>query len=150
MKFRVGDKVRQKRSGSNTNPNDNGKEAIVTVVGGSYLRGKTDDGILIDCIGEWKLANTRWRGEGAFELVHETTGTEELKTVKEQGGKEFMYKIISDNYEKTSDALLVEKYIGGQMTNSFIGGLVVSANKDAILTEAKRLDKEAKARDKAC
>lgn len=53
-------------------------------------------------------------------------------------------KVIRENFEKSEDEFVVSKYLGGQITDDFLGGLVVKANKAEILVEAKRLDKEAK------
>lgn len=66
-KFKVGDIVKQIEGGSHTAPEDNYKEAIVTVVGGRYLR--PGDGIKIKGIGTWDLEDNLWRGEDAFELA---------------------------------------------------------------------------------
>ena len=54
-----------------------------------------------------------------------------------------MKKAISDNYVQTADALLVEKYLGGEIADTFIGGLTVENYKEEILQEAKRRDEEA-------
>jgi len=53
-----------------------------------------------------------------------------------------MKKVISDVYEKTQDALLVERYFSSQIIDTFIGGLTVVTHKVAILKEAKRLEDE--------
>lgn len=85
-----------------------------------------------------------WHAKASLKVV-----PGEVKIVKE-GDKEVMLKVIRENFEKTEDACLVQKHLGGQITDNFIGGLVIAANKEAILVQAKFLEKEAKAREKAC
>lgn len=67
MKFKIGDIVKQTKSGYNTNIGDTGKEAVVTGIGLHYLR--DDDGITIQPTGDWGLRSTLPRGEDAFKLV---------------------------------------------------------------------------------
>lgn len=68
---------------------------------------------------------------------------------QKQGASGTMKKIISDNFEKTADALLVEKHLGSQITeNNIVDKLVVAQNKTAILAEAKRLEAEEEAKKK--
>ncbi len=55
-------------------------------------------------------------------------------------GENVMKKVIRENFEKTEDACLVEKHLGGLMNDHFMDGLVVKANKEAILKEARRLE----------
>ena len=67
---------------------------------------------------------------------------EYLKLVSKtkKGDVNIMKKVISDNYARTVNALLVEKHLGNQITDTFIGGLVVKVNKQEILDEARRLE----------
>jgi len=60
-------------------------------------------------------------------------------------GEKKMIALISKNYPKTDDALLVEKH-GVEMgiLNTFICELVVTNNKAAVLNEAQRLETEEK------
>lgn len=55
---------------------------------------------------------------------------------------------IAKNFGKTEDALLVEKHLGIHIGVNFIAGLVISSNTDAILTEAKRLEKAEQVKNK--
>ncbi len=64
-----------------------------------------------------------------------------LNGMKPKGEKE-MNANIAKVFEKTADALLVEKHLGNQFNEFFMTGLEMQAHKDAILSEAKR--KEAK------
>lgn len=87
-----------------------------------------------------------WHSKKSLQIV-----SDGLKTVKEQkGGEEGMLKeVIADNFEKTEDAIVVEKHLGHLIQDNFISGLVVAANKDAILKEAQHLKAAAqKAEDK--
>jgi len=52
-----------------------------------------------------------------------------------------MLKVISDVYEKTSDAVLVNKYFGGIISDHIYTGVVISELKDAFLKKAKELEK---------
>lgn len=133
-KFEVGDKIRQVRNGANTTNDDNGKEAFVTKVGLKYS--KEGDGILIKTIGDWILKNATPRGVAAFELVKRNSKTGENK----------MKKVISDIFIKTANALVVEKHLGSQITDNFIGGLILKQFKGDILEEARRLEAEKIAR----
>ncbi len=60
-----------------------------------------------------------------------------IKPIKREGGV-MMLKVITDNYEKTSDAVVVEKYMGAEMEklDTFVGSLIVKQFKNQILTEA--------------
>ena len=70
-------------------------------------------------------------------------GKEFLRLITNKGGEEGMLKkVIVDNFKKTDDAVIVEKHLGNQITDNFMCGLVVAANKDAILAEAKKLEAE--------
>jgi len=53
-----------------------------------------------------------------------------------------MNKNISDVFEKTKEALLVEKHLGNQIGTNFIDGLILADKKTEVLAEAKRLEKE--------
>jgi hypothetical protein len=55
-----------------------------------------------------------------------------------------MNKNISDVFDKTKEALLVEKHLGAQIGNNFIDGLILLDKKAEVLAEAKRLEKEEK------
>lgn len=59
-----------------------------------------------------------------------------------------MKKCISENYDKTADALLVEKWMSSDLTENFLTQLVVSDHKEKILAEAKRRGEEAKETNK--
>lgn len=54
--------------------------------------------------------------------------------IKEEG----MNKNISEVFEKTKDALLVEKHLGSELGNTFIDGLLLQDKKKEVLAEAKR------------
>lgn len=58
-----------------------------------------------------------------------------------------MMKVITDNFEKTADAVLVEKYFGSDLHqyDNFIGTLVIGVHKDAILAECQRREEAKKA-----
>ena len=64
-KFKVGDTVKQVQSGWNTDPEDNGKEAIVIESGGKYGE---FDAIKIDTK-NFVHKTDSWRGISGFELV---------------------------------------------------------------------------------
>lgn len=51
---------------------------------------------------------------------------------------------ISEVFDKTKDALLVEKHLGSQLGTTFIDGLILADKKTEVLAEAKRLEKEEK------
>jgi hypothetical protein len=55
-----------------------------------------------------------------------------------------MNKNISDVFDKTKEALLVEKHLGNQIGTNFIDGLILADKKTEVLAEAKRLEKEEK------
>ena len=59
-----------------------------------------------------------------------------------------MKRCISENFGKTEDALLVQKYIGNDLPDTFITVITVKNNTVEILAEAKRMDAEAKAKSK--
>ena len=65
-------------------------------------------------------------------------------TENKKGGD--MKKVISEAYEKTQDALVVEKHLGCEITDNFMGGLAVKLHKEVILKEAKRKEAEEKKR----
>ena len=71
---------------------------------------------------------------GHFKLASKT------QTIKENK----MNKNISEVFDKTKDALLVEKYLGNQIGTTFIDGLMLTDKKTEVLAEAKRLEKEEK------
>ena len=100
MKFKVGDVVRQVGHGWNTNSGDEGKEAIVIEVGGKFLSGlhSRNDGIRIECFGDWHLTTTDWRGEDGFEFVRHDINRLKIE--------------IGDTVEATRDCGNIKK--GGQ------------------------------------
>ena len=55
-----------------------------------------------------------------------------------------MNKNISEVFDKTKDALLVEKHLGAEIGTTFIDGLTLADKKTEVLAEAKRLEKEEK------
>ena len=59
-----------------------------------------------------------------------------------------MRKVISDVYEKTSDAVLVEKHFGANMLDNNVNSVIVSTLKDAFLKKAKELEAEENAKKK--
>jgi hypothetical protein len=68
-----------------------------------------------------------------------------FKLISTQTTKENnMNKNISDVFEKTKEALLVEKHLGAQIGTNFIDGLILADKKVEVLAEAKRLEKEEK------
>lgn len=118
-KFMVGDEVR--RTKSTWDGMKIGDIGTVTDVRGS---------------GNVKLKEYSRRGDhnrNNLELVIETT-KKEIKDMK---------KSITNVYEKTQDALVVEKYLGSCIVDDFTSELILRNNKVAYLTEAKRLEKEA-------
>jgi hypothetical protein len=54
-----------------------------------------------------------------------------------------MNKNIATVYEKTADAVLVDKYLGHEISGSFTGLLILQANKEAYLAEAKARQEKA-------
>ena len=62
---------------------------------------------------------------------------------KNKTKEEVMKKCISSNFDKTADALLVEKHLGGELSNdNFITNLIVKQFGKEILAEAKRIEEE--------
>ncbi|MCP3683346.1 MAG: hypothetical protein GY861_11715 [bacterium] len=63
-----------------------------------------------------------------------------------KGGNETMDKFISNTYEKTKDALLVQKHFGNDMpcTSPFLNKIVFMNYANDILAEAKRLEEASK------
>ena len=49
-----------------------------------------------------------------------------------------MKKNITDVFEKTADAVLVEQELNSEIQEGFINGLTIELFKENILTEAKR------------
>lgn len=49
-----------------------------------------------------------------------------------------MKKVITDVFEKTADAVLVEKHFDKEITDNFISGLTIKQHKEAIIAEATR------------
>lgn len=70
------------------------------------------------------------------------------KTIIEKSEEFKMNKFVSDNYKNTDDALLVQKWFGGDLPcdSSFLNKLVFKGKMSDILAEAKRLEKESKQR----
>ena len=57
------------------------------------------------------------------------------------GGTVMMKKVIVENFERTEDAVLVDKWFNALgLRDNFSGSLEVKQNKEAILNEAKRLE----------
>lgn len=63
-------------------------------------------------------------------------------TIKGEGKN--MNKSIVALYDKTADAVLVDKHFGKEIAETFTGQIILSANKEAYLTEAKRREDELK------
>ena len=53
-----------------------------------------------------------------------------------------MNKNISEVFDKTKDALLVEKHLGDEIKTGFIAGLILEDKKEEVLEEAKRREAE--------
>jgi hypothetical protein len=69
-----------------------------------------------------------------------------LKALIKIGEEEkVMNKNIAKVYEKTQDALLVEKHLSHEIPNTFLGLLLLRQNKTEILLEAERREAEEKA-----
>ena len=75
-----------------------------------------------------------WHHKDHFKLINNKSKTKENK----------MNKNISEVFDKTKDALLVEEYLGNQIGTTFIDGLMLTDKKAEVLAEAKRLEKEEK------
>jgi hypothetical protein len=88
-----------------------------------------------DCVGTAKYGYGYWMIPNQIKLISTKT-----QTTKENN----MNKNISDVFDKTKEALLVEKYLGAQIGNNFIDGLILLDKKVEVLAEAKRLEKEEK------
>jgi len=117
-KFKVGDEV----------------EVLKNKADGSYWNaGETF--IVLDVNG------TNCRGNKKGKLCDQRVEFKNLRLVNKTGENE-MKKVISDTYVKTANALLVQKHLGSQITDNFIGGLVLKQNKIDILNEARRLEEE--------
>jgi hypothetical protein len=69
---------------------------------------------------------------------------DKLSTKTQTTKENNMNKNISEVFDKTKDALLVEKHLGGQIGPNFIDGLILLDKKVEVLAEAKRLEKEEK------
>lgn len=72
-----------------------------------------------------------------------------FKPIETQKGETTMRKAITEVFENTKDAVLVEKYAYDLLpdTNKFLDILNVTAHKDAILAEAERLEEIANKED---
>lgn len=81
MKFKIGDKIRQIKEGWNTLKIDNEKIAVVTKVGGSYIR--NTDGIEIEGIDKFAYSPKTWRGEDGFELVENVPNYIEIVKIEQ-------------------------------------------------------------------
>ena len=61
------------------------------------------------------------------------------------GGEEMasvtLRQVVSDVFDNTQDALLVEKHLGKAIVDDFTGKLILMNNKELYLAEAKRLEK---------
>ena len=80
----------------------------------------------------------------AQSCIYNPDGLRLVRQSIKKGG--VMKNIISDVYEKTQDALLVEKWLGCEITDNFMGDLIVKSHKETILKEAKRKEAEEKKR----
>jgi hypothetical protein len=76
----------------------------------------------------------------AIYYLHKLNKLTKTQTTKENN----MNKNISDVFDKTKEALLVEKHLGAQIGQGFIAQLTVQLFNKEILAEAKRLEKEEK------
>lgn len=85
----------------------------------------------------WLVGRT-WSGE--IKILHGAEKTNDIEKDKERGG--VMEKYISKVFEKTEDALLVEKHMN--KSDNFITELIYKQHSEAILEEAKRLEAEEK------
>lgn len=63
------------------------------------------------------------------------TKTSNVNTESKEGA---MNKNISEVFEKTKDALLVEKHLGNEIGTTFIDGLLLQDKKKEILAEVKK------------
>ena len=64
-----------------------------------------------------------------------------LELYKGEGGKNKMNDIITKLYEKTADAVVVDKYFSGQIGEGFIKEVVLKPHADEILKEAQKRQK---------
>lgn len=66
----------------------------------------------------------------------------ELRVVTTKGGS--MNGTIAKLFDKTSDALLVEKYLGGVIADNVVSTIVLEDKTEELLAKAKELDEKAK------
>ena len=81
--------------------------------------------------------NLSWHCEEITEMYLEDNPHIKLK-------ENDMNKNISEVFDKTKDALFVEKHLGAEIGTTFIDGLILADKKTEVLAEAKRLEKEEK------
>ena len=128
--FKVGDRVEV------VSGNHRQKQGIVKIVDGFSVGVEFDEHINGNhCKGTAKDGHGYWKDKPTLKLIIKTQTTKENK----------MNKNISEVFDKTKDALLVEKHLGGQLGSTFIDGLILADKKTEVLAEAKRLEKEEKA-----
>ena len=110
-------------------------EVLVDRASGSYWKKGETFKVL-------EVGKEDWRGMKEGKDYSQYVYFKDLKLINpirvKDGGN--MKKVISDTYTKTVNALLVEKHLGSQITDNFIGGLIVKKNKIEILDEARRLE----------
>lgn len=71
----------------------------------------------------------------------------ELKIISKTKEVNEMNKIIAQVYEKTADAVLVQKWFGSQFAGeNIVNELVLTANKDEVLKRAQALEAESQAK----
>lgn len=68
----------------------------------------------------------------------------EVKIVDKKGGEVKMIDAITKVFEKTVDALLVEKWFGAQLKSDVVTEFVIKDHKDELLEKAKKLEEESK------
>lgn len=62
--------------------------------------------------------------------------------------EESINKVIAKMFEKTADAMLVDKYFHNEIQDNFTYEFILTSNKEAYLNEAKRREEETKALNK--
>ena len=132
---------------------------------GDTVKGKQDDfyGVVDRIENQFKVYPVGiWKGSyfsrdnSGWVHVNNLVKTGEIKMAdsgcSSNGGEEVMLRdVIVNNFGSGKDCNLVQKHLGKDIKDDFLSALFVSQNKEAILAEAKRLEKvEEKAKEKAC
>lgn len=142
-KFEIGDTVQQIKAGYQTSPDDNYRVAVVIDTTNSEKKYKEYSGSCASAIkiddSNFRLTQPGWRGDEAFKLIKRVSNQQ-----TQTKGESTMNKTIAKLFEKTADAILVEKYLGSFIQPDPVDYIALNGKQEELLKEAKQLEKEAK------